>query len=66
MRRLNDEWFNRLAIVRAFDKAASEIENHAIQAGQSVPPEHLVKALRVVEELRIASLGRSGKPEGIV
>jgi hypothetical protein len=54
------------AIGRGFDNAASQIEHMAIQAGESVPPEHLVKALRVVEELRIASLGSQGKPKGIV
>jgi hypothetical protein len=53
-------------IGRGFDQAASQIENMAIKAGKSVPPEHLVKALRVVEELRVAALGRGGKPKSIV
>jgi hypothetical protein len=54
------------AISRGFDMAASQVEDMAIQAGKSVRPEHLVKALRVVEELRTATLGYSGKPTGIV
>jgi hypothetical protein len=45
-----------------FNNAASLVENLAIQAGETVPPEHLVKALRIVEELRTASLGRHDKP----
>ena len=54
------------AISRGFDNAARQVEDMAIQAGESVRPEHLVKAIRVVEELRTASLGYSGKPTGIV
>ena len=40
------------AIGRGFDHAASQVENMAIKAGKTVPPEHLVKALGIVEELR--------------
>jgi hypothetical protein len=54
------------AISRGFGKAASQVEDMAIQFGKSVPSEHLVKALRVVEELRTATLGHGGKPTGIV
>ncbi len=53
-------------IGRGFDHAASQVEHLAIQAGEAVPPEHLVKALRIVEDLRTATLGRTGKPTGIV
>jgi hypothetical protein len=65
------------AISRGFDNATRQlddrlvaligdpsIEDNAIKAGKSVPPEHLIKtvaALGVVEELRTASLGRSGR-----
>lgn len=54
------------AIARGFDNAASFVENMAIQAGEASPPEHLVKALRIVEELRTASLGRHDQPRHIV
>jgi hypothetical protein len=54
------------AISRGFDNAARQVEDSAIQAGKSVPPEHLVKALRIVEDLRTATVGYSGKPTGIV
>jgi hypothetical protein len=50
------------AIARGFDLAARFVEDRAIEAGETSPPEHLVKALRVVEELRTASLGRHNKP----
>ena len=50
------------AIARGFDNAASQIENLPIQAGKTVPAEHLVKALGIIEDLRTASLGRHDKP----
>ena len=54
------------AIARGFDRAARHVEDLAIQAGETVPPEHLVKALRIVEELRTASIGRHDKPRHVV
>jgi hypothetical protein len=54
------------AIGRGFDHAASHVENMAIKAGKTVPPEHLVQALRIVEQLRVASVGHHGQPRGIV
>jgi hypothetical protein len=54
------------AISLGFDDAARLVEDIAIKAGKSVPPDHLVKALRVVEELRTATLGNSAKPKHIV
>jgi hypothetical protein len=50
------------AIGRGFDNAASLVENLAIKVGEASPPEHLVKALRIVEELRTASLRGHDKP----
>jgi hypothetical protein len=50
------------AIARGFDNAASLVENIAIKVGEASPPEHLVKALRIVEELRTVSLGHHDKP----
>jgi hypothetical protein len=45
------------AIARGFDNAAIQIENLALQAEKSVPLEHFVKALGIIERLRTASLG---------
>jgi hypothetical protein len=54
------------AISRGFDNAARHIEDLAVQAGKASPPEHLVKALEIIENLRTASLGRRRKPRGVV
>ena len=50
------------AIRQGFDDAASLVENFAIEKGKAASPEHTVKALRIVEELRAASLGNHDKP----
>jgi hypothetical protein len=53
----------RQAIVEAFDDAANITEHTAIQVGKAASPEHTVKALRVVEELRAVVFGDQGKPK---
>jgi hypothetical protein len=53
------------AVARGFD-AASQVENFAIQAGKTAPPEHLVKALGMIGDLRTASLGRHDEARHIV
>jgi hypothetical protein len=45
------------AITRGFNNAASQIEDSATQAGTVLSSESLVKAVSIVEDLRIASLG---------
>ena len=52
----------RDAIARGFDNAASFAENVAIQAGKNASPEHLVKAVDIIETLRTATLGKHDKP----
>jgi hypothetical protein len=42
------------AIDRGFDNATSQIWNGAVEAGGTVPAEHLAKALGIIEELRTA------------
>lgn len=42
----------------AFDDAADMIEQLAITHGKAVRPEHLVKALGIVEEFRVNILGQ--------
>ena len=54
------------AFARAFDHAANGIEDLAIASGKSVPPEHLVKAVKIVEDLRRAVFGNPKKPTGII
>ena len=51
-----------LAIRRGLDDAVNEIENLAIRLGKTARPDHVVKAVRVIEELRAASLGNQDKP----
>jgi hypothetical protein len=46
-----------------FDNAANEVENLAITAGKAARPDHLVKALSVVESLRAMTLGDRNKPK---
>jgi hypothetical protein len=53
----------RSVIADSFDAAASFLENQTIQAGDAVPPEHLARSLRVIEELRAATLGDHDKPK---
>jgi hypothetical protein len=50
------------AIRRGLNDAASQIEDLAVRAGKASRPDHLVKAIRVIEELRTASLGDQDKP----
>jgi hypothetical protein len=52
----------RAAIARGFDNAASGAEHMAIQAGKDASPEHLVKAIEIIETLRTAVLGKHDKP----
>lgn len=51
-------------IAKAFDNAARALEDYAIFMGKAAHPEHGVKAIRIVEELRAAVLGSPGKPKG--
>jgi hypothetical protein len=50
------------AILQGFNDAASSIEDSAIIHGKAASPDHLVKAIRIVEELRTATLGHKDKP----
>ena len=53
----------RANIAAAFDEAASFAERLTIQAGRSVSPHHLAHSLRIIEELRAATLGNHEKPK---
>jgi hypothetical protein len=53
----------RPVISDAFDQAASFLEDLTIKAGKTVPPEHLAHSLRIIEELRAATLGDQSQPK---
>jgi hypothetical protein len=52
----------RDAIKLGFDDAASMVENIALCLGKAASPDQSVKAIRIVEELRTATLGNPDKP----
>jgi hypothetical protein len=47
----------RAAITDAFDQAVRTLKDRTPEAGASLPPECLAPSLRIVEELRAATLG---------
>ncbi len=58
--RIDDQCFD--AVKRGFDDAANDAEDTAIKLGKTASPDHLVKAIRIIEELRTATLGNPDKP----
>lgn len=56
----------RSVISDVFDHAANHLENIAISVGNKASPEHTVKAIQIVEELRTVVLGNMQKPRGPV
>jgi hypothetical protein len=56
----------RAVIAAGFDDAANFVENFAIKAGKAASPDHTIKALRGVEELRTATIGDRGEPRRTV
>ena len=54
------------AIRKGFDDAASQVENMAIELGKAASPDHTVKAIGVVEQLRAATLGNPDQPKHLV
>jgi hypothetical protein len=51
------------AISSGFDDAAGFVESTAMKHGKPTPPQYVVEALRIVEQLRAASLGNQQKPK---
>jgi hypothetical protein len=51
------------AISLGFDDAASFAENFVFKRRKTALPEHVVKALGIIEELRTATLGNKTKPK---
>jgi hypothetical protein len=56
----------RPAIVEGFNQAADVADSVAVQFGKSASPEHTIKALRIIEEMRTMVLGNDGKPKNLV
>jgi hypothetical protein len=56
----------RPAIIEGFNQSADVAESVAVQFGKASSPDHAVKALRIVEEMRAMVLGNEGKPKGSV
>jgi hypothetical protein len=54
------------AIAVGFNDAANQIEDIAIRFGKAASPEHTVKAIKIVEQLRTAVLGNHDKPRDAV
>ena len=54
------------AVRRGFDDAASHVEAVAIKLGKTAPSGHTVKAIAIVEDLRVATLGNHDKPRHVV
>jgi hypothetical protein len=54
------------ALRDGFDDAANVAERLAIHFGKAARPEHTVKALRIVEELRTVVFGDQDKPKHAV
>jgi hypothetical protein len=50
------------AIATGLNDAANQVEDIAIRLGKTASPEHTVKAISVVEELRTAIVGDEHKP----
>jgi hypothetical protein len=49
-------------IVAGLNDAANQAEDFAIHFGERAAPEHTVKAIRIVEEVRTAIVGDKDKP----
>jgi len=56
----------RAAIVEGFDQSADVAQSVAVQFGKTASPDHTVKALRIIEEMRAMVLGDEGKPKNLV
>ena len=56
----------RDAIRRGFEDAASDAEDIATRLGSSAHSEQTVRASRIIEELRTATLGDHDKPKDAV
>jgi hypothetical protein len=56
----------RAAIIAGFDQAADIADSVAVRFGKTASPEHTLKALSIIEEMRAMVLGDEGKPKNLV
>jgi len=56
----------RFTITEAFNEAADVAQSVAVRFGKSASPEHTVKALRIIEDMRAMVLGDESKPKNFV
>jgi hypothetical protein len=56
----------RLAIVSCFDQSVDMADDITAVLGKSAAPDHTVKVLRIVEEMRSMVLGNGEKPKSLV
>jgi hypothetical protein len=56
----------RYAISEAFDQAADVAQTVVVQFGKASSPEHSVKALQIVGQIRTIALGRDKPPKSRV
>jgi hypothetical protein len=56
----------RAAIIAGFDQAADIADSVAVRFGKTASPEHTLKALSIIEEIRAMVLGDEGKPKNLV
>jgi hypothetical protein len=56
----------RLAIVSCFDQSVDMADDITAGLGKSASPDHTVKVLRIVEEMRSMVLGGGEKPKSLV
>jgi hypothetical protein len=56
----------RAAIVEGFNQAADVADSVAVRFGNTASPEHTLKALSIIEEMRAMVLGDERKPKNLV
>jgi hypothetical protein len=56
----------RLAIVSCFDQSEDMADDITAVLGEQASPDHTVKVLRIVEEMRTMVLGDRGRPKNLV
>jgi hypothetical protein len=56
----------RSAIVRGFDQSADAAQTLAEQFERTASPDHTIKIMRIIEEMRQMVLGNEGKPRDLV
>jgi hypothetical protein len=54
-----------MAIRQGFDDAANMVEHVALAHGKAASPEHLARAVKIVEDLRPIALGRDKPKHGV-